>query len=379
MGCKKEVLIDSRLKKRLISVVIITLLISTSFVTITRTIGAEPNGDSIKTYRENEGLIETTVFGDQEFIIINVTVDNVSGDPQGPPYSIKAINENTNEWVFVSVSDNDTQGPWDGNNIPNDGTYWGGFQINSSHETVNASVPGEQSILQVSDGDIINITEQYPGLLDNDTDVAYIIITVNFSSGQPPNNPPYQPSNPNPPHNSVNVPLNVTLSWTGDDPDANDTVTYDVYFDTTDPPSKKVSNQSETTYSPVNLTYNTTYYWYIVAWDSHGANNISSLWSFTTETGEQPPDEGNGTFHGFVREEWTEEPIENATVCVNRTDGEPFFASVLTNESGYFMFDNNISAGSYDVYAFKPGVFHLCILIIRFIQMRLCGLISLWI
>ncbi|HEC89064.1 MAG TPA: carboxypeptidase regulatory-like domain-containing protein [Thermoplasmatales archaeon] len=187
MGCK-EIISGNRLDKRLLSFVVVVILLFTSFMAMIQTIGATPGYDSIKTYMGGDGLIESTVFGDEEFIIVNVTVDGVTGDPPGPLYSIKAINENTGEWVNVIVSDNDTQGPWGVNNIAGDGTYWGAFQINSTHITYNSSGPGEQSILQVSNGDIINITEEYPGPFDGDTDIAYTIVTVDFSGGSPSGN-----------------------------------------------------------------------------------------------------------------------------------------------------------------------------------------------
>jgi hypothetical protein len=42
-------------------------------------------------------------------------------------------------------------------------------------------------------------------------------------------------------------------------------------------------NQSTLTYDPEELTYNTTYYWQIVAWDNHSASATGPLWHFTTK------------------------------------------------------------------------------------------------
>jgi hypothetical protein len=50
------------------------------------------------------------------------------------------------------------------------------------------------------------------------------------------NNPPNTSSNPSPPDTATNQSIYADLSWTGGDPDSRDTVTYDVYFGTTDPP-----------------------------------------------------------------------------------------------------------------------------------------------
>jgi hypothetical protein len=96
-------------------------------------------------------------------------------------------------------------------------------------------------------------------------------------------NPPYIPSAPSPVDGATDISVNTGLSWTGGDPDAGDTVTYDVYFDTTNPPViKESSNQSTTSYTTSTLAYNTTYYWKIVARDNYGAETEGAVWSFTT-------------------------------------------------------------------------------------------------
>ncbi|HEC81608.1 MAG TPA: carboxypeptidase regulatory-like domain-containing protein, partial [Thermoplasmatales archaeon] len=94
-------------------------------------------------------------------------------------------------------------------------------------------------------------------------------------------------------------------------------------------------------------------------------NNISvgvneTVWlDFNVSSGGGPPgpgnESGNGTVCGYVEVSGTGEPIPGATVCVNKTVGEPFFASVLTDESGFYVFDGNVSAGVYDVFAYKEG------------------------
>jgi len=101
------------------------------------------------------------------------------------------------------------------------------------------------------------------------------------------NSPPYTPSNPDPPDGVTSVDINSDLSWDGGDPDSGDTVTYDVYFGTTSLPPKVVSNQSGTTYDPT-MSYNTHYYWKIVAWDNHDARSEGPIWGFTTEEVPEP-------------------------------------------------------------------------------------------
>ncbi|UCF49451.1 MAG: PQQ-binding-like beta-propeller repeat protein [Thermoplasmatales archaeon] len=113
-----------------------------------------------------------------------------------------------------------------------------------------------------------------------------------FSSFSPAANvPPYTPSNPSPSDGELYVDTNDDLSWTGGDPNPLDTVTYDVYFGTSSPPPKIVTNQSETSYEPGTMNYNTKYYWKIVAWDNNNASTESSIWNFTTEGPNNPPNE----------------------------------------------------------------------------------------
>jgi len=95
------------------------------------------------------------------------------------------------------------------------------------------------------------------------------------------NNPPYVPNDPIPPDGDTNVVIGTDLSWIGGDPDG-DLVTYDVFFNTSSPPSQIVWNQTGVTYDPGILDYETTYYWRIVAWDAFGASTEGPIWSFTT-------------------------------------------------------------------------------------------------
>jgi hypothetical protein len=107
------------------------------------------------------------------------------------------------------------------------------------------------------------------------------------------NTPPYVPSNPAPENGSTSVDLTVILSWTGGDPDAGDTASYDVYFGTTNPPQQLVSNQSSESYQPDPLQENITYYWRIIAWDTHDASARGPLWQFTTRQNSPPYEPSN--------------------------------------------------------------------------------------
>ena len=96
------------------------------------------------------------------------------------------------------------------------------------------------------------------------------------------NNPPTTPSNPAPSDNAINQAIDLTLSWSGGDPDAGDTVSYDLYFGTTSSPPLVTSGLTEASYSLNFLRYSTKYYWRVVARDNHGAEAGGAVWSFTT-------------------------------------------------------------------------------------------------
>lgn len=97
------------------------------------------------------------------------------------------------------------------------------------------------------------------------------------------NNPPTKPSNPHPEDGETGVPLNVTLSWSASDPDG-DSLKFDLYFGEESSPSRIESNLTTKSYEPLELDYNTKYYWKVVAKDPGGKTATSNIWSFTTKT-----------------------------------------------------------------------------------------------
>jgi hypothetical protein len=103
------------------------------------------------------------------------------------------------------------------------------------------------------------------------------------------NYPPNIPSNPDPADGQTGVNIESNISWTGGDPNDGDTVTYDVYFGVTNPPTLKSSNQTKPIYDPVDpLIEYKKYYWYIISWDAQGEQAIGPLWYFETGTQEPP-------------------------------------------------------------------------------------------
>ncbi len=99
----------------------------------------------------------------------------------------------------------------------------------------------------------------------------------------PPNFRPNTPSNPSPSNGAVYQPTNLTLSWSGGDPNG-DTVTYTVYLDTSSNPTTQRCSGTSTSCSISGLSYSTIYYWKVVASDGKASAINDPVWNFTTQT-----------------------------------------------------------------------------------------------
>ncbi len=97
------------------------------------------------------------------------------------------------------------------------------------------------------------------------------------------NHLPFSPVLVSPSLNSIQTGTSVTLQWTASDVDTNDTLTYDVYFGTANPPTIVTSeNQSASTLNKT-VSPSTTYYWKVAVKDNQGGQTIGQVWSFTTD------------------------------------------------------------------------------------------------
>lgn len=123
------------------------------------------------------------------------------------------------------------------------------------------------------------------------------------------NRAPNTPSNPSPGDMADGVVIDTALSWIGGDPDIVDIVTYDIYFGTDIAPPKMVSKQSSTSFNPGTLSYDTTYYWQIIAWDNYGASTPGPIWSFKTAVSSSGDNNGDSTSG-----EDNQPPIANASM-----------------------------------------------------------------
>ncbi len=72
------------------------------------------------------------------------------------------------------------------------------------------------------------------------------------------NNFPYVPSSPTPDSGAIGQFVRLTLSWAGGDPDPGDTVRYDIYFGTVNPPPLFVQGHPQTSWTPPRLKYDST-------------------------------------------------------------------------------------------------------------------------
>lgn len=105
------------------------------------------------------------------------------------------------------------------------------------------------------------------------------IITPSTDSNRYPN----APSNPTPSNGAVNVSGFITLRWNCSDPDASDTLRYDVKYGLTSNPSDLlVSNVLNPAADLGIADTNKTIFWKVTAKDNHGLSKDGPVWSFTT-------------------------------------------------------------------------------------------------
>jgi hypothetical protein len=99
--------------------------------------------------------------------------------------------------------------------------------------------------------------------------------------------PPPAPSNPSPSDGQLDLPVSTSLSWSG----VAAGTTFDVYFDTVNPPiAVAASGLTEAAFAP-SLAEGTRYYWKVVATNSAGQTE-GPVWTFGTHI---PCDiDGNG-------------------------------------------------------------------------------------
>ncbi len=85
------------------------------------------------------------------------------------------------------------------------------------------------------------------------------------------------------PRNSQTTGTTVTLEWEAMDID-NDITSYDVYLDTTNPPTQlQQADVTNITISDISLTADTAYYWMVITKDEAENTSKSQIFEFRTE------------------------------------------------------------------------------------------------
>lgn len=75
----------------------------------------------------------------------------------------------------------------------------------------------------------------------------------------------------------------VELVWNASDVDSSDTLTYDVFLDTVNPPQAKIADNISGKTLTKNVSASTTYYWKVVVKDNKGGQTIGQVWNFQTD------------------------------------------------------------------------------------------------
>lgn len=96
------------------------------------------------------------------------------------------------------------------------------------------------------------------------------------------NHLPFSPELVAPKSSTVIVKNSIDLLWNASDVD-NDALIYDVFFDTSNPPTQKIGDNISARSKNVELSSGMTYYWKVVAKDGNGGESISTIWSFQTD------------------------------------------------------------------------------------------------
>jgi len=139
-----------------------------------------------------------------------------------------------------------------------------------------------------------------PGTLGYDTHYYWRVVANGLNgpsdgpvwdfTTEPCPDPPTIPYGPSPADGATGVSISADLSWSGGHPCPGEAVTYTVYFDTSDSPTATLTCDDvySTTCDPGTLSYDTHYYWQVVANGLNGPGK-GPVWDFTTGPCIDPP------------------------------------------------------------------------------------------
>jgi photosystem II stability/assembly factor-like uncharacterized protein len=97
--------------------------------------------------------------------------------------------------------------------------------------------------------------------------------------------PPGLPRSPTPENGAKYVSLDIQLSWLCDPNDSGQTLTFDVYLGTENPPPRVATSVGSTTYNPGQLFPGAHYYWKVAAYGENGLIREGPIWHFETVHG----------------------------------------------------------------------------------------------
>jgi len=72
----------------------------------------------------------------------------------------------------------------------------------------------------------------------------------------------------------------IKFEWSGSDVDTGDTLSYDIYVDTSNPPTTRIRTGYTSSTLDYTISEGGTYYWKIVTKDNHGSNSDSGISMF---------------------------------------------------------------------------------------------------
>jgi len=96
------------------------------------------------------------------------------------------------------------------------------------------------------------------------------------------NHLPFLPELTAPEINAVLSTTTATLKWNAADADADDILSYEVYFGTANPPNEKISENNTTNTEDVILEPAKEYFWKVVVKDNKGGETVGQIWRFKT-------------------------------------------------------------------------------------------------
>jgi hypothetical protein len=97
------------------------------------------------------------------------------------------------------------------------------------------------------------------------------------------NHIPFSPELVLPTLNSVVQTPTAKLEWNASDVDTSDTLIFDIYFGTANPPTEKIGNNQTVKTLDVDLVSSKDYYWKVVVKDNNGGEAIGQVWNFKTD------------------------------------------------------------------------------------------------